>query len=219
MDNAAILSEDFLNITEENKPGKRLLKTPEASKKEQIADAKFEKKLKKLTKKKIGFTNTLAIYLVLLLTLTLGLGFYLALESIRAQYTGALICWSCVIGPLDACLGVVLIRVVDKSRAENTGADGNGISYALAMAEAEGKKYCNSEAFKKAMNSEAFKKAMNDAFKCANNGTTTTTTTTSTTVTTDTNAATQLTSVCDPDEDMTGGDESSDNAAIDSPAI
>lgn len=210
MDNAAILSEDFLNITEENKPGKRLLKTPELTKKEQIADAKFEKKLKKLTKKKIGFTNTLAIYLVLLLTLTLGLGFYLALESIRAQYTGALICWSCVIGPLDACLGVVLVRVVDKSRAENTGADGNGISYALAMAEAESKKYGNSE---------AFKKAMNDAFKCANNGTTTTTTTTSTTVTTDTNAATHPTSVCDPDEDMTGGDESSDNAAIDSPAI
>ena len=210
MDNAAILSEDFLNITEENKPGKRLLKTPEASKKEQIADAKFEKKLKKLNKKKIGFTNTLAIYLVLLLTLTLGLGFYLALESIRAQYTGALICWSCVIGPLDACLGVVLVRVVDKSRAENTGADGNGISYALAMAEAESKKYCNSE---------ALKKAMNDALKCAKNGTTTTTTTTSTTVTTDTNTATQPTSVCDPDEDMTGGDESSDNAAIDSPAI
>ena len=209
MDNAAILSEDFLNITEENKPGKRLLKTPEASKKEQIADAKFEKKLKKLNKKKIGFTNTLAIYLVLLLTLTLGLGFYLALESIRAQYTGALICWSCVIGPLDACLGVVLVRVVDKSRAENTGADGNGISYALAMAEAESKKYGNSE---------AFKKATNDALKCTNNTTTTTTTsTTETTVTTD--AATQPTSVCDPDEDMTDGDESSDNAAIDSPAI
>ena len=211
MDNAAILSEDFLNITEENKPGKRLLKTPELTKKEQIADAKFEKKLKKLTKKKIGFTNTLAIYLVLLLTLTLGLGFYLALESIRAQYTGALICWSCVIGPLDACLGVVLVRVVDKSRAENTGADGNGISYALAMAEVEGKKYGNSE---------AFKKAINDALKCTNNTTTTTTTsTTETTVTTDTNAATQPISVCDPDEDMTGGDESSDNAAIDSPAI
>ena len=210
MDNTTILSEDFLNITEESKPGKRLLKSPEASKKEQIADAKFEKKLKKLTKKKLGFTNTLAIYLVLLLTLTLGLGFYLALESIRAQYTGALICWSCVIGPLDACLGVVLVRVVGKSRAENTGADGNGISYALAMAEAEGKKYGNSE---------AFKKAMNDALKCANNTTTTTTSTTETTVTTDTNAATQPTSVCDPDEDMTGGDESSDNAAIDSPAI
>lgn len=210
MDTNTILSEDFLNITDENKPGKRLLKSPEASKKEQIADAKFEKKLKKLTKKKLGFTNTLAIYLVLLLTLTLGLGFYLALESIRAQYTGALICWSCVIGPLDACLGVVLVRVVDKSRAENTGADGNGISYALAMAEAEGKKYGNSE---------AFKKAMQDAMNAANNTKTTTTTTTSTTVTTDMSAATQPTSVSDPDEDMTGGDEYSDNATIDSPAI
>lgn len=210
MDTNTILSEDFLNITDENKPGKRLLKSPEASKKEQIADAKFEKKLKKLTKKKLGFTNTLAIYLVLLLTLTLGLGFYLALESIRAQYTGALICWSCVIGPLDACLGVVLVRVVDKSRAENTGADGNGISYALAMAEAEGKKYGNSE---------AFKKAMQDAMNAANNAKTTTTTTTSTTVTTDMSAATQPTSVSDPDEDMTGGDEYSDNATIDSPAI
>lgn len=210
MDTNTILSEDFLNITDENKPGKRLLKSPEATKKEQIADAKFEKKLKKLTKKKIGFTNTLAIYLVLLLTLTLGLGFYLALESIRAQYTGALICWSCVIGPLDACLGVVLVRVVDKSRAENTGADGNGISYALAMAEAEGKKYGNSE---------AFKKAMQDAMNAANNAKTTTTTTTSTTITTDMSAATQLTSDSDPDEDMTGGDEYSDNATIDSPAI
>lgn len=210
MDTNTILSEDFLNITDENKPGKRLLKTPELTKKEQIADAKFEKKLKKLTKKKIGFTNTLAIYLVLLLTLTLGLGFYLALESIRAQYTGALICWSCVIGPLDACLGVVLVRVVDKSRAENTGADGNGISYALAMAEAEGKKYGNSE---------AFKKAMQDAMNAANNAKTTTTTTTSTTITTDMSAATQPTSDSDPDEDMTGGDEYSDSAVIDSPAI
>lgn len=205
-----ILTEDFLNMTEDNKPGKRLLKSPEASKKEQIADAKFEKKLKKLTKKKLGFTNTLAVYLVLLLTLTLGLGFYLALESIQAQYTGALICWSCVVGPLDACLGIVLVRVVDKSRAENTGADGAGISYALAMAEAEGKKYGNSE---------AFKKAMQDAMNIANNAKTTTTTTTSTTVTTDTSAATQSTSVSDPDEDMTGGEDYTDSAAIDSPAI
>ena len=189
-----------------NENGKHLDKTDAKS---AIDAAKLEKKIRKLTRRKIGFTNTLAIYLVLLLTFSLALGFYLALESIRAQYTGALICWSCVIGPLDACLGVVLVRVVDKSRAENTGADGNGISYALAMAEAESKKYGNSE---------AFKKAINDALKCTNNTTTTTTTsTTETTVTTD--AATQPTSVCDPDEDMTDGDESSDNAAIDSPAI
>lgn len=214
MDNTAILSEDFLNITEENKPGKRLLKSPEASKKEQIADAKFEKKLKKLTKKKIGFTNTLAIYLVLLLTLTLGLGFYLALESIRAQYTGALICWSAVLSPLDACLGIVLMKIVDKSKAENT-SNGTGISYALAMAENVSKESI------KYGNSDAFKKAMSDALKYANNGTTTTTSSTNDTDNNNNNtdAATQPTSVCDPDEDMTGGDESSDNAAIDSPAI
>lgn len=209
MDTNTILSEDFLNITEENKPGKRLLKSPEASKKEQIADAKFEKKLKKLTKKKIGFTNTLAIYLILLLTLSLGLGFYLAMQSIESQYTGALVCWSVVVAPLDSCLGIVLVRIVDKSRAENT-SNGTGVSYALAMAEAEGKKYGNSE---------AFKKAMQDAMNAANNAKTTTTTTTSTTVTTDTSAATQSTSVSDPDEDMTGGDEYSDSAVIDSPAI
>ena len=206
MDNTAILSEDFLNITEESKPGKRLLKSPEASKKEQIADAKFEKKLKKLTKKKLGFTNTLAIYLVLLLTLTLGLGFYLALESIRAQYTGALICWSAVLSPLDACLGIVLMKIVDKSKAENI-SNGTGISYALAMAEN------SSNGSIKYGNSEAFKKAMNDALKYMN------TTSTTETTDTDTNAATQSTSVSDPDEDMTGGDEYSDSAAIDSPAI
>lgn len=207
MDTNAILSEDFLNITDENKPGKRLLKTPELTKKEQIADAKFEKKLKKLTKKKIGFTNTLAIYLVLLLTLTLGLGFYLALESIRAQYTGALICWTAVLSPLDACLGVVLMKIVDKSKAENI-SNGTGISYALAMAENASKESI------KYGNSEAFKKAMSDALKYANNGTTATTSST-----TNTDAATQPTSISDPDEDMTGGDEYSDNAAIDSPAI
>lgn len=209
MDTNTILSEDFLNITEENKPGKRLLKTPELTKKEQIADAKFEKKLKKLTKKKIGFTNTLAIYLILLLTLSLGLGFYLAMQSIESQYTGALVCWSVVVAPLDSCLGIVLVRIVDKSRAENT-SNGTGVSYALAMAETEAKKYGNSE---------AFKKAMQDVMNAANNAKTTTTTTTSTTVTTDTSAATQPTSISDPDEDMTGGDEYSDNAAIDSPAI
>lgn len=208
----AILNEDFLNMTEDTKPGKRLLKSPEASKKEQLADAKFEKKLKKLTKKKIGFTNTLAIYLILLLTLTLGLGFYLALESIRAQYTGALICWTAVLSPLDACLGVVLMKIVDKSKAENT-SNGTGISYALAMAENK------SNGSIKYENSETFKKAMKDAMNIANNAKTTTTTTTSTTVTTDTSAATQSTTVSDPDEDMTGGDDYTDSAAIDSPAI
>lgn len=121
-----------------------------------INAAKLEKKIRKLTKRKIGFTNKLAIYLVLLLTFSLVLGFYLALESIKAQYTGALICWSCVVAPLDACLGIVLARVVEKSRAENLGPNGEGIAYAAAQAsqfvEDVTSKYQNSDQFKKFMN-------------------------------------------------------------------
>lgn len=139
------------NVSIDSKGGKRLAVS---DRKEALENAKFNKKLNKLNKKNIGFTNKLAIYLVLLLTLTLGLGFYLAIMSIKAQYTGALVCWSCVVGPLDACLGIVLVRVVDKSRAENVGPNGEGISYALAKA-AQGDtseiKYGASEAFKKAM--------------------------------------------------------------------
>ena len=135
-----------------NENGKHLDKTDAKS---AIDAAKLEKKIRKLTKRKIGFTNTLAIYLVLLLTFSLALGFYLALESIKAQYTGALVCWSVVVGPLDACLGIVLARVVEKSRAENLGPNGIGISYAAAQANAFAEnvsdKYKNSDQFKKFM--------------------------------------------------------------------
>ena len=144
-----------------NENGKHLDKTDAKS---AIDAAKLEKKIRKLTKRKIGFTNTLAIYLVLLLTFSLALGFYLALESIKAQYTGALVCWSVVVGPLDACLGIVLARVVEKSRAENLGPNGIGISYAAAQAKAFGEnvsdKYKNSDQFKKFM--EQAEEILND---------------------------------------------------------
>ena len=52
-----------------NENGKHLDKTDAKS---AIDAAKLEKKIRKLTKRKIGFTNTLAIYLVLLLTFSLG---------------------------------------------------------------------------------------------------------------------------------------------------
>lgn len=135
------------------KGGRRLVDTDT---KEAINAAKLEKKIRKLTKRKLGFTNKLAIYLVLLLTFSLILGFYLALESIKAQYTGALICWSCVVAPLDACLGIVLARVVEKSRAENLGPNGVGIAYSAAQAaqfvEDVSAKYQNSDQFKNFMN-------------------------------------------------------------------
>lgn len=84
--------------------------------------------------RKIGFTNRLAVYLVLLLTAGLAGGFVLAVLSIKYQYTGALMCWTVVFTPIGTAVSIVLARIVDKSRDENTGADGEGIKYAAAKA-------------------------------------------------------------------------------------
>lgn len=82
----------------------------------------------------LGFTNRLALYLTTLLFLGLAGGFILALLSIRCAYTGALMCWTVVFTPIGTAVSVVLARIVDKSRDENTGADGEGIKYAAAKA-------------------------------------------------------------------------------------
>lgn len=103
-------------------------------KKEQLQGAKFEKKLQKASKGTIGFTNKLAIGLVAIMIMTIFMGFALAIYSIHSQYTGALACFTICVTPLDTCLGVVLCKVVDKSKAENLGADGTGIAYAAAQA-------------------------------------------------------------------------------------
>ena len=84
--------------------------------------------------KGLGFTNRLAVYLLLFLLLGLAGGFVLAVLSIRAQYTGALMCWTVVFTPIGTAVGLVLGKIVDKSREENTGADGEGIKYAAAKA-------------------------------------------------------------------------------------
>lgn len=98
---------------------------------------------KRLAKKKsglsarlgrLGFTNCLGILLVLLLAMGLAGGFVLAVLSIKYQYTGALACWTVVFTPIGTAVSIVLVRIVDKSRAENTGADGEGIKYAAAKA-------------------------------------------------------------------------------------
>lgn len=99
-----------------------------------MSDAKFKKKLKKVNHKKIGFTNKLAIWLIIVLMISLIMGFYLAIKSIEMQYTGALICFTACVAPLDTCLAIVIAKVVDKSKAENLGADGTGISFAAAQA-------------------------------------------------------------------------------------
>lgn len=83
---------------------------------------------------RLGFTNCLAVLLVLLLLIGLVGGFILAVLSIKYQYTGALACWTVVFTPIGTAISIVLVRIVDKSRAENTSADGEGIKYAAAKA-------------------------------------------------------------------------------------
>lgn len=100
----------------------------------------IERRRPKLLEKKkghfasLGFTNRLALYIMLFLAIGLAGGFYLALKSIAAGYTGALMCWTVVFTPIGTACSVVLSRIVDKSRAENTGGSGDGIKYAIAKA-------------------------------------------------------------------------------------
>lgn len=82
----------------------------------------------------LGFTNRLAVYIMLFLAIGLAGGFYLAVRSISYGYTGSLLCWTVVFTPIGTACSIVLSRIVDKSRAENTGADGEGIKYAAARA-------------------------------------------------------------------------------------
>lgn len=82
----------------------------------------------------LGFTNRLALYLILFLAAGLLGGFYLAVRSIGTGYTGSLLCWTVVFTPIGTAVSVVIGKVVDKSKAENTGADGTGIKFAQAQA-------------------------------------------------------------------------------------
>ncbi|MCC8079511.1 MAG: hypothetical protein LIO57_05575 [Oscillospiraceae bacterium] len=81
--------------------------------------------------KKLGFTNALALVLVVLLVFMVAGGFYLARLSIETGYTGALYCYTVIATPLGTALSVVLAKVVDKSKAENTE---GGIKYEAAKA-------------------------------------------------------------------------------------
>lgn len=100
-------------------------------KKDLINEIKFRKKLKK---KSIGFTNSMGVYILILLTLGLLLGFVLAWRSIDMQYMGALACFTVVMTPLNTVCSIVLGKIVDKNKEENTGADGMGIAFAAAQA-------------------------------------------------------------------------------------
>lgn len=84
--------------------------------------------------KGLGFTNRLALYIMAFLVAGLVGGFYLAYKSIAVQYTGSLLCWTIVFTPIGTACSIVLSKVVDKNRDENTSADGEGIKYATAKA-------------------------------------------------------------------------------------
>lgn len=94
------------------------------------------KKQRLLTKHlaSLGFTNRLAIYLVIFLLIGLIGGMVLAYLSIIHDYTGQLLCWTIVFTPIGTAVAIVLGKVVDKNRDENTSKDGDGISYAIARA-------------------------------------------------------------------------------------
>lgn len=76
-----------------------------------------------------GFTDSMALKLVRILILTIVLSFILSVLSIRYQYLGPLACWTACIAPLQVGLSIVLSAVVNKNKAENTSADGDGIRY------------------------------------------------------------------------------------------
>lgn len=82
--------------------------------------------------KSVGFTNRLAVYMLVFLFLGLVGGFYLGIRSIDAQYMGSLLCWTVVFTPIGTATSLAIGKVVDKSRAENTE---GGIKYDLAMQE------------------------------------------------------------------------------------
>ena len=92
------------------------------------------KRLPKKKHKRIGFTDSLAIYILLYLATGLTMGFYLALKSIEYNYIGALACFTVVFTPIGSVAAIVIGKVVDKNRDENTGGNGDGIKFATAQA-------------------------------------------------------------------------------------
>ena len=89
---------------------------------------------KKVKKKRLGFTDRMAVSLIVLLFLGLILGYDLAVKSIYAQYMGALACYTAVFCPVGTAISIVLAKVVDKNKSENMGSDGTGITFASAQA-------------------------------------------------------------------------------------
>ena len=108
-------------------------------------ERKKKTKRRKTKKPGIGFTNCLAIYLSLFQAAGIIGGFLLAVLSIKYQYAGALACWTVVFTPIGTAIGIVLGKIVDKSKAENVSGSGDGITFASAQAKGFVQEDCDSD--------------------------------------------------------------------------
>lgn len=75
------------------------------------------------------YSRILGWIVVLFLACLLGGGFYLALLSIRYQYTGALACWTICATPIGTAVTIVLGKTIDKEIKNVTGPSGEGMDY------------------------------------------------------------------------------------------
>lgn len=82
---------------------------------------------------KTGFTNKLCVLLAALLVMDTILSFIMGMYSIHNEYTGALPFFTVCVTPVNAGIAFVLNSSVNKSKAENTGPNGEGINYAKFM--------------------------------------------------------------------------------------
>lgn len=80
--------------------------------------------------KRPGFTDTLAVFCLIIMTVGLFMAYKLGVMSIEADYMGALACFTVVFTPVGTMLGITLTAVVNKNKAENT--DG-GVNYYKAQ--------------------------------------------------------------------------------------
>lgn len=98
--------------------------------------AKKKKKQNRFLKhlKSLGFTNRLSIYALIFLLISIVLGFVLAVLSIKADANFTLAAYTCSVAPIGTFISIAIGKAVDKSKSENLGPDGVGLSFAAAQA-------------------------------------------------------------------------------------
>lgn len=75
------------------------------------------------------YSRLLGWIVVLFLACLLAGGFFLALLSIKYQYTGALACWTICATPIGTAVTIVLGKTIDKEIQNIKGPNGEGLDY------------------------------------------------------------------------------------------